>query len=81
MEEAFPEVDRFDARTWRRLLAGRSVTLVHESEGVLDANAILLFRKGSSVARLYSISVAPAARCNSPQISDRAPTAPATITA
>ena len=62
MEEAFPEVDRFDARTWRRLLAGRSVTLVHESDGLLDANAILLFRKGSGVARLYSISVAPAAR-------------------
>ena len=62
MEEAFPEVDRFDARTWRRLLAGRSVTLVHETGGVLDANAILLFRKRSRVARLYSISVAPSAR-------------------
>lgn len=62
MEEAFPEVDRFDQPTWRRLLTGRSATLVHETAGTLDANAILLFRKGSDLARLYSISVAPAAR-------------------
>ncbi len=62
MEEAFPEVDRFDTRTWRRLLAGRSFTLVNETDGGIDANATVLLRKGSSIARLYSISVALAAR-------------------
>ncbi|MGA1341633.1 MAG: GNAT family N-acetyltransferase [Hyphomonas sp.] len=62
MEEAFPEVDRFDTRTWRRLLAGRSLTLVNETDGGIDANATVLLRKGSSIARLYSISVALAAR-------------------
>ena len=62
MEGAFPEADRFDARTWRRLLAGHSVTLVNETDGLANANAILLFRNGSSIARLYSVSVAPAAR-------------------
>lgn len=62
MEEAFPEVDRFDARTWRRLLAGKSFTLVNETDGIIDANATVLLRKGSSIARLYSISVSLAAR-------------------
>jgi ribosomal protein S18 acetylase RimI-like enzyme len=62
LEAGFPEVDRFDRRTWRRLLAGRTVTLVHESEGIINASAVLLFRQGSDIARLYSISVAHAAR-------------------
>ena len=62
LEEGFPEEDRFDRRTWRRLLAGQSTALVHESGGVIDASAVLLFRQGSAVARLYSIAVAPAAR-------------------
>ena len=62
LEDSFPEVDRFDRRTWRRLLAGQTATLVHESDGAIDASAVLLFRQGSAIARLYSISVAPAAR-------------------
>jgi len=62
LEAGFPEVDRFDRRTWRRLLAGQTVTLVHESEGMIDASAVLLFRQGSDIARLYSISVASPAR-------------------
>ncbi len=62
LEEGFPPEDRFDRRTWRRLLSGQTVTLVHESAAGLDAAAVLLFRQGSSVARLYSISVAPASR-------------------
>ncbi|MBA4337565.1 MAG: hypothetical protein C0421_01825 [Hyphomonas sp.] len=62
LEESFPEVDRFDARTWRRLLAGKALTLVHETPRGIDAAAVLLFRAGSSTARLYSISVATSAR-------------------
>ena len=62
LEAGFPEVDRFDRRTWRRLLAGQTVTLVDESDGRIDASAVLLFRQGSDIARLYSISVAPSAR-------------------
>lgn len=62
LEETFPAVDRFDRRTWRRLLAGQTLTLVHETAGTLDASAVLLFRQGSDIARLYSISVAPSAR-------------------
>jgi [ribosomal protein S18]-alanine N-acetyltransferase len=62
LEAGFPDEDRFDRRTWRRLLSGQSATLVHESGGVIDASAVLLFRQGSDIARLYSIAVAPAAR-------------------
>lgn len=62
LEAGFPEEDRFDRRTWRRLLSGQSAALVHESEGAIDASAVLLFRQGSDIARLYSIAVAEAAR-------------------
>jgi len=62
LEAGFPEEDRFDRRTWRRLLAGQTVALVHESDGRINASAMLLFRLGSDIARLYSISVDPAAR-------------------
>ena len=62
LEAGFPPEDRFDRRTWRRLLAGRTVTLVHESPTGLDAAAVVLLRRGSAAARLYSISVAPTAR-------------------
>lgn len=62
LEETFPAVDRFDRRTWRRLLAGNTLALVHEKEDRIDASAVLLLRQGSDIARLYSISVSPAAR-------------------
>jgi ribosomal protein S18 acetylase RimI-like enzyme len=62
LEAGFPAEDRFDRRTWRRLLAGQALALVHESGGALDASAALLFRQGSDIARLYSIAVAPAAQ-------------------
>lgn len=62
LEAGFPAEDRFDRRTWRRLLAGRTLTLVAESRGQIVASAVLLFRQGSDLARLYSISVDPAAR-------------------
>jgi [ribosomal protein S18]-alanine N-acetyltransferase len=62
LEASFPPEDRFDRRTWRRLLAGRTLTLVAESRDQIVASAVLLFRQGSDLARLYSISVDPAAR-------------------
>lgn len=62
LEAGFPAEDRFDRRTWRRLLAGQTTTLIRESEGRIDASAVLLFRQGSDIARLYSITVAPSAR-------------------
>jgi [ribosomal protein S18]-alanine N-acetyltransferase len=62
LEAGFPEEDRFDRRTWRRLLAGQTGALVHESDGRINASAVLLFRQGSDIARLYSIAVDPSAR-------------------
>ena len=59
LEEAFPEEDRFPRRTWRRLLGGHAVTHVAVSGGTLVGAAVLLFRTGSRVARLYTLSVTP----------------------
>lgn len=63
LEASFPEVDRFDRRTWRRLLSGHASILVCDTpkDGLL-AGAVMLYRKRARVARLYSLTVAPAAR-------------------
>ena len=63
LEAGFPEEDRFDRRTWRRLLSGHASVLVSGTprDGLLAA-AVMLYRKGAAVARLYSLTVAPAAR-------------------
>lgn len=62
LESTFTAEDRFDRRTWRRLLAGRTATLVARENHTLLGAAVVLFRRGGRVARLYSISVAPEAR-------------------
>jgi ribosomal protein S18 acetylase RimI-like enzyme len=63
LEGGFPEDDRFDPRTWRRLLSGRAATWVIETKkNGLVAAAVILFRRGSRIARLYSLAVAPDAR-------------------
>lgn len=63
LEESFPAEDRFDRRTWRRLLSGHSATLVAQAaSGALHGAAVMLYRRGAQVARLYSITVAPQAR-------------------
>ena len=59
LEEAFPEEDRFPRRTWRRLLGGNAISHVAVSGGTLVGAAVLLFRTGTRVARLYTLSVAP----------------------
>lgn len=62
LEQAFPEEDRFSSRTWRRLLKGNAAVIVADGETGLTGAAVLLFRRNARVARLYSISVAEAAR-------------------
>lgn len=59
LEEAFPEEDRFSRRTWRRLLGGNTIAYVAVSGGTPVGAAVLLFRTGSRVARLYTLSVTP----------------------
>ena len=59
LEDSFPEEDRFSRRTWRRLLRGNAVTHVALLGGPLVGTAVLLFRTGSRVARLYTLSVTP----------------------
>lgn len=63
LEASFPEEDRFDRRTWRRLLSGHARVLVCETApGRLLAAAVMLYRQGARIGRLYSITVAPEAR-------------------
>jgi ribosomal protein S18 acetylase RimI-like enzyme len=58
-DEAF-STDRISRRSLRRLLASSGpALLVAELEGRLAGYALVLFRTGHTVARLYSIAVAP----------------------
>lgn len=57
------ETDRFSRDTLRRLLASwTAACLVAEIDGAPAGYAIVLFRAGTLVARLYSIAVDPARR-------------------
>src|SRR5437763_3210746 len=52
--------DRLSRRSLQRLLNSQSAeVIVAYDDGALAGTAIVLFRAGSSVARLYSIAVAP----------------------
>lgn len=62
LEEGFPEQDRFSRRAWRRLLDGNTAVIVADAEGAVTGAAVILYRQGSRIARLYSISVAEAVR-------------------
>lgn len=62
LETMFPEGDRMSPRSWRRLLAREGWIWVCEIGGEMAGAAALLFRKGSSSARLYSLSTAEAFR-------------------
>jgi ribosomal protein S18 acetylase RimI-like enzyme len=55
--------DRISRRSWRGLIASASatVTLAHQHSGIVAAS-VLLHSQRTSVARLYSIAVAPNAR-------------------
>ena len=61
LENAAFSSDRISRRSWGRLLLSRSArVLVCRSGHALDGACVVLRREGSSVARLYSIAVAPA---------------------
>jgi ribosomal protein S18 acetylase RimI-like enzyme len=62
LEQSFPEEDRFPVRTWRRLLRGQSMTYVAVSDGEICGAAVYLYRTGTKVARLYSLTVSPGYR-------------------
>ncbi|WOI52392.1 GNAT family N-acetyltransferase [Parvularcula sp. LCG005] len=62
LELVFPEGDRATRRNWRDLLSGHSAVLIADQGESLGGAAVLLFRKGTTVGRLYSLAVAPAAR-------------------
>ena len=62
LEIVFPEEDRSTAQDLRRLFAGNSAVLKIDLDGVPAAAAIILYRRGARVARLYSLGVAAHAR-------------------
>jgi ribosomal protein S18 acetylase RimI-like enzyme len=61
LEHRVFDTDRLSRRSLRRFLKAPSAELLvaEEADGRLAGTAILLFRPGSAVARLYSIAVAP----------------------
>lgn len=62
LESNFPDADRISPRSLRRMLKSASADcLVVDQDGVIGAS-VLLYRKGLTLARLYSISVAPEAK-------------------
>ncbi|TGY89955.1 ribosomal-protein-alanine N-acetyltransferase [Marinicauda algicola] len=57
------EADRFSRRSLRRLLASASASVfIAQRESQATGYALVLFREGARVARLYSIAVAAEAR-------------------
>lgn len=55
--------DRLSRRSFRRMLKqAHADVLVHESGAGLEGYALVLYHKGTHLARLYSIAVDPAAR-------------------
>jgi len=63
LERSAFEGNRISRRSWQRMLASASArVLVSRSADALHGACVVLRRKGSSVARLYSIAVAPASR-------------------
>ena len=67
-ERAFPPADRFSRRVWGHLLGparrNRSALsiIAHDAAGSVLGAAAILLRRGSRVARLYTVAVDPAAR-------------------
>lgn len=52
--------DRFSRRSFRYLLTrANATTLIYEADAMLSAYIMLLFHKGTSLARLYSLAVLP----------------------
>ncbi|WP_420960797.1 peptidase C39 family protein [Brucella sp. IR073] len=63
IEERCFDADRISRRSFRDLLASSTAeTIVAEEDGAIIGYAMILFRKGTSLARLYSIAVDPDAK-------------------
>ena len=63
LEEICFETDRLTRRQFRYMLTrAHAATQVAEVDGRLAGYVLLLFSRGTSMARLYSIAVAPDAR-------------------
>jgi ribosomal protein S18 acetylase RimI-like enzyme len=61
LEQRVFATDRLSRRSLRHLVASASArVIVAEERGRLVGAAVVLFRRGTSVARLYSIAVVPA---------------------
>ena len=59
LEERFP-TDRLSRASLRHILRhGHASVWVCEQDGVLAGNAVVLYRRGTSMARLYSLVVHP----------------------
>ena len=61
LEQAFAG-DRLSARSFRRFIGGGADVWVCVERDVILGDAVVLYRRGSAVARLYSLVVAAAAR-------------------
>ena len=61
LEQTFPG-DRLSRRGLRHLLTRANAAVLVAEQDTLLGDAVVLFRKGSSRARLYSLVVAPEAR-------------------
>lgn len=62
LENAVFDADRISRRSFRQLIDRETAeTIVAETDGRISGYAMVLFRKGTAVARLYSIAVLPAA--------------------
>ncbi|MCB1382007.1 MAG: GNAT family N-acetyltransferase/peptidase C39 family protein [Notoacmeibacter sp.] len=63
IENAVFETDRITRRSFRQLIERETAeTIICEEAGAITGYAMVLFRKGTGVARLYSIAVAPRAK-------------------
>lgn len=59
LEKLFPASDQFSRDNWRRLLKANGATLVATHKGQVCGAILVLFRKGSKIARIYTLSVSP----------------------
>jgi [ribosomal protein S18]-alanine N-acetyltransferase len=59
LEEYFPTDRLSRASFWRLLRHGHASVWVVEQDNVLVGNAVMLYRRGTSLARLYSLVVHP----------------------
>jgi ribosomal protein S18 acetylase RimI-like enzyme len=60
LEQRVFDTDQLSRRSLRHLLRSRTAdVIVAQDKGQLAGTAIMLFRPGSAVARLYSLAVAP----------------------